>query len=188
MSVACERMDMISNIDNTNIEPTPKKAKLSKSVSFSPDSKDFDGPRPEPKVELFHKVVTGYFSGSFKTPLEIHTKAHGDLGTLCYFLKEMLLIQFKLEALDRERKMFEVLKNVFPPKPEATRSSRDFEEIILRTRWETRMYMDRSKKNTKIGVGLIRKGHRLHTEKLFTVHLPHVKILVKNMMEAIQLV
>jgi len=84
-----------------------------------------------------------------------------------------------------EETTYRKIKKHFPVPPEPKYKPNDVEEVLLMDKWETKVYNEAAKKkcNTPRAVGVLRKGSRVHSEKLYAVHLPTVFKLMKVLLE-----
>ena len=178
MSMSVSNMNMNMNM-NMNTECVSKKVKK---VSFSVGTKEYDGQTE--KSILFCKLVLDFFKGTIKNEFDVYKIIQKEQYLIFSLFAESLIILLKLNNIKKEEYMYSVIKQFLPLS--SPYQTKDFDDFHLFRKWDTPLYnMSAHKKtNAPKGVSLARRGSRIHSEKLTTVHIPHlvnfIKILFKT--------
>jgi hypothetical protein len=157
-------------------------SKRSKKVSFSAGTKEYDGQTE--KSILFCKLVLDFFKGKIKNEFDVYKIIQKEQYLIFSLFTESLIILLKLNQIKKEEYMYSVIKPFLPlPSLYKTKNSEDFHLFL---KWDTSRYNIAAykKTNSPKAVGLVRQGSRIYSEKLTTVHIPHlvnfIKILFKT--------
>jgi hypothetical protein len=178
-------MDMKTNMRETNIcSPT----KVKKRVTFAEGTKEHDG-QTENDL-MFCKVVLAYFKGEIKSEFDVYKFIRHDNTLILSLLVEAALILLKLNEIKKEEEMYAIIKRFLPHIPQTKYIPKDIEEVRIMQKWDTPGYnMAASKKcNAPKGAGLARRGSRIYTEKLMSVHIPHVNNFAKLLTKTYEII
>jgi hypothetical protein len=150
-------------------------------VSFAPNTKhEYD---TKEHYVLFRKCILAFFSNPRLNPFDllflIRTKKYPDIVLVNYFLRESTIIKDKLEKIKGYE---DILKEVEDYYKKNNIPKRKVEEDPI---WDAPIYTIRSKQKLQKGVAIIRKGSRIYSEKLLTVHIPRLELFIKLLNETL---
>jgi hypothetical protein len=191
MSLDVVRMDMNMNMEVdfeldavvVSVFPSPKKKK----VTFAEGTKVYDGIRD--KDTLYHKVFLGVFDGKIANSFDVYTIIKHKPWLIYYFLQETIIITLKLMYIKLLETTYKKLKKYFPV-PVAVYTAKDMEEAEIMAKWDIIKYNVAAHKKCNVpqGVGVVRKGSRIHSEKVMTAHIPKMFTLIKVLKETMELI
>jgi hypothetical protein len=169
---------------NLNIETK----KVNKKVTFSTGTKQHDGQTE--KNNFFCKIVLEYFKGLIKNEFDIYKIIRKDKYIIISLLTEALIILTKLNKIKKDEYMYSVIKNATPGISIVNYFPKDLDEVDIMKKWDTDLYNKSAykKTNSPIGIGLARRGSRIYSEKLTTVHIPHLVNFIKILLQTCKLV
>jgi len=193
MSLEVARMDKNMNMNMeidfeldavvVSIIDPPKKKK----VTFAEGTKVHDGIRD--KDALYHKVFLGVFDGKIANSFDVYVIIKHKPWLIYYFLQETIIIILKLMYIKMYEVTYKGLKKYFPV-PVVVYTAKDVEEDAIMAKWDTTKCKVAAHKKCNVpqGVGVLRKGSRIHSEKVMTVHIPTMFKLLKILKETMELI